>query len=236
MFNDNDILKITNFCIEKFNLINAKHPDEDFYQSLPFCIIDSIFSINSNYSSTKNSVKRFGEFFNLKLIRENKTTVYPCKDDQLSISNFIKLYETHGFEKMAINVYKNRQRTSTKNGILKSEAVFNFSKVIFDHGVDFFQDLEKIIGKEIFENDIKKIKGQSSGISLKYFYMLIGEYQHIKPDRMIMRFIQSITGKNPNALECQMLITSACDILKKRYPQLSPMLLDNQIWLYQRSI
>ena len=135
---------------------------------------------------------------------------------------------------MTERVYQNRQRTSTRMGILKTEAVLRFSKVLSRFGVEYLQDVQKVIGNLGFEAEIKKIPGQRSGISLRYFYMLVGEKNYIKPDRMITRFVEQVTGKSYSAEEITRLFIGACDLLVKDYPNLTPRMLDNLIWNYQR--
>ena len=41
---------------------------------------------------------------------------------------------------------------------------------------------------ELLEKKIKEIPGQKSGLSFKYFLMLVGNENLIKPDRMIIRY------------------------------------------------
>ena len=135
---------------------------------------------------------------------------------------------------LAIEVFRNRQRTSTKNGILKAEAVVRFLEVLKKSGVEYFQDVDKIVADEYFEFQIKKIPGQSSGIALKYFFMLAGRNEFIKPDRMIIRFLQSVTGKTHTLAECQSILTGVTEQLKASGYVVSPKELDNLIWNYQR--
>jgi len=233
-FDNNDTKKSVKYCLKNLDLKYAKPSDEDFYQNLPFCVIDAVFSIGVRYSSTRQVVIRFCEYFNLTRIRDVKIGEYPDRDEQLSLSEFIKLYDTHTLEEMTEKVYNNRQRTSSTSGILKSEAVLKFSKVLVNHSVEYFQDLGSAIGNENFESDIKRIPGQTSGVALRYFYMLAGKHKFIKPDRMIMRFIKAATGKDANVEECQQIVTAAYKILVKDFPHLTPMLLDNQMWRFQR--
>ena len=77
--------------------------------------------------------------------------------------------------------------------------------------------------------------GQSSAISLRYLYMLAGIKDYIRPDRMILRFIESAIGKTPSIENATALIVDTCDLFKTKYPSLTPRLLDNIIWKYQRN-
>jgi hypothetical protein len=107
--------------------------------------------------------------------------------------------------------------------------------VLLKFGVEYLQDVDKVVGNSAFEAEIQKIPGQRSGISLRYFYMLVGEKNYIKPDRMITRFIELVTGKSYTAEETTRLLVETCDLLVKDYPKLTPRTLDNLIWNYQRA-
>lgn len=231
MVKESNVKKLAEYCEANLDISSAELDDEYGYPSVPLCVIDAVFSIGANYVATQNTVRRFCEFFSIP----EKSEIYPPDTaDQLSISEFIKIYDEYGIEGMTERVYQNRQRTSTRMGILKTEAVLRFSKVLSRFGVEYLQDVQKVIGNLGFEAEIKKIPGQKSGISLRYFYMLIGEKNYIKPDRMITRFVEQVTGKSYSAEEITRLFIGACDLLVKDYPNLTPRMLDNLIWNYQR--
>jgi hypothetical protein len=166
---------------------------------------------------------------------QRTSEVHPApKDQQLSIPDFLKIYEKHSPKEMADNIYQNRQLTSTRSGILKAEAVLRFSQVLSDFGVEYMQDIHKVFENPAFEQEIKKIPGQKSGISIQYFYMLTGDENYIKADRMISRFIVAATGKTLNIDDARKAIVEVCKQLKADYPTLTPRGLDHAIWVYQR--
>ncbi|MBA3314340.1 MAG: hypothetical protein M3552_19225 [Planctomycetota bacterium] len=135
---------------------------------------------------------------------------------------------------MAAKAYGSRQRTSTKNGILKADAVGRFAHCLHAHGVDFFQDVPRVADSAQFEADIRAIPGQGSGISLQYFWMLAGSDDFIKPDRMVLRFPQSALSRSVAVREAGSLMRAACRQLAGKYPQLTPRILDHEAWKYQR--
>lgn len=227
-----EIQAVVSLCYDELNLKDAKLYGAFDYRSLPFCVIDSVFSINANYTSTENTVSRFCAHFGLQARSQKQP---PEIIDQMSVAAFIDLYQQYGIEGMATQVYQNRQRTSTRNGILKSDAVLRFSKVLAWFEVNYFQDVDRILDNPDFESHIMQIPGQASGLSLRYFYMWVGGEHHIKPDRMITRFIQSAIGRSPSIQDSYEIITGACEILAKNYPHLTPRVLDNLIWQYQRA-
>lgn len=232
IMNEQAVQALANFCESKLDLASADLGSEYHYQSLPLCVIDAIYSINANYTSTSNTVKRFCEHFNLKRIADERP---PSRAEQLSISAFIKLSDAYGVVGMAEKVYQNRQRTSTRSGILKAEAVLMFSRVLQGFGVEYLQDTEKVLGDLAFEQQIKSLPGQASGLSLRYFYMLAGSDDYIKPDRMIRRFIEAALNRPVNAQESHDVLVGACKQLAAKYPQMTPRLLDHVIWRFQQA-
>jgi hypothetical protein len=232
LVNESDVAKLAAFCEANLDIGTAVLGEEYGYPSVPLCIIDAVFSIGVTYTSTENTVRRFCEVFDIPQKSEKSP---PDTADQLSVSEFIRLYDEHGIDGITEKAYQNRQRTSSRGGILKAEAVLRFSEALSRYGVEYLQDVDKIVGNLEFESEIKNIPGQNSGISLRYFYMLVGEKNYIKPDRMIMRFVEQVTGKTFSIEEVTQLIIGACDILVKDYPILTPRLLDHMIWNYQRA-
>lgn len=233
---NSEVSKIAIFCEEKLELNKTQIIEEYNYQSLPLCVIDSIFSIGVKYESVKNVIKNVGDFLNIKT--HNKTiNEFPLKSDQISVSEFRNHLSNLNFEELSTKIFKNKQRTSTKNGILKSEAVIKFLDVLIKYNVEFYEDVQVIFENKSFEKEIQKIPGQASGISLKYFFMLAGNDNMIKPDRMIVRFLSSILNRDVKTEECLPLLLNVTSKLNKEgYIKLTPKILDNKIWVYQRNL
>jgi hypothetical protein len=217
----------------KLDLSDPLNPEEYAYQSLPLCILDAVFSINAKYESTRNVVGRYCRHYRLKQVRKDPLCLPPV-EEQEPISAFVEKISNLGPEKFAGMVLANRQRTSTKNGIMKSEAALRFAQVLKLHKVEYFQDVEKIQGKEDFENAIMEIPGQHTGITVRYFYMLAGSDDFVKPDRMILGFLRDQLGEKLSQDEAQRILSEASNVLKSEYPHLTTKTLDHHIWRYQR--
>jgi hypothetical protein len=232
---DDWIVKLADYCENTLDFKNASLSVEYYYQSLPLCIIDAVYSIGVKYEGTRNTVMRYCEYYGLPRIRQDKSSVPPA-DSQESIDNFAQKMKSTGVEYFAKAIFKNLQRTSSRQGILKSEAVLRFAECLQQNSVNFLQDIPKVIADDKFEKQIRAIPGQTSGISLSYFYMLSGSDDLIKPDRMILQFLENAIGQ-PCSVKCaQKLVSGACEILKRKYQHLSPRLLDNCIWKHQREV
>jgi hypothetical protein len=227
------------FCLNNLDL-SIQLAEEYYYPHLSMCVLDAIYSINANYNATKQVPIRYCEHFSLSKTRSAKTDTYPPVEEQESIDDFIKRMSSQSIEDIAKNILKNQQRTSTKNGILKADAVLQFAKILQEFGVSCFQDIakKKLMESPEFENRILSIKGQGSGVSLRYFFMLAGDQNSVKPDRMIKRFLSEISGCSPDNLsndEIQQVLVEIAGRLKaENGTSLSPRLLDNMIWQYQR--
>lgn len=214
-------------------LSGAVLANEYFYQSVPICFIDAVYSIGVRYSQVQRVVDNYCRHFNLRKTRENRNILPPI-DAQESTSDFLKKMQDIGVEIFTSEIFRNRQRTSTNSGILKAEAIYKFAEVLKKYEVNYLQDVPAVIQNLNLENDIKQIPGQRSGISLRYFFMLSGSEDFIKPDRMIQRFLESVLQRPIRIAESQHLLSEASDELKVSYPNITPRLLDNLIWQYQR--
>lgn len=225
---------VANFAQQVLPLKTAKLGEEYFYQSLPLCVIDAVYSISVKYAGVQNVVARYCNFTDQRRVRVDSKC--PPTSKQESISAFCNRSGQSDPNEMAVRVYRNRQRTSVTNGILKADAVIQFARCLQSHEVEYFQDVHRIADNPRFDEDIKNIQGQGSGISLKYFLMLAGFDNLIKPDRMVLLFLESALSRRVKVVEASPLLSLACEQLKPRHEHLTPRLLDHEVWKYQREI
>ncbi len=216
------------------DLEKAALNEEYFYQSLTLCVIDSIYSIGVKYEGTRNTVIKYCNFYKLTRIRNDRTSL-PETQDQESIGKFIEKIESSGIDFFTNCIFQNLQRTSSRSGILKCEAVLLMAKCLHRNGVEYFQDIHKVIDDKQFEKEVLSIRGQGSGISLSYFFMLSGSDDLIKPDRWIINFISAALELACSQSCALRLLSGACAILKLKYLHITPRLLDNTIWNHQRN-
>lgn len=216
------------------DLTNISLGEEYFYNSLSLCVIDAVFSIGVNYQSVQNTIRRYCDYYSLTPFRLHSKEDYPNHDHQETLDVFIKKIEDFGIEKFTNEVFQNRQRTSSQSGILKTEAVLKFAKILNEYSINSFVDITKDKIDPNLEKEIKHIPGQKSGISLRYFLMLAGNDNLIKPDRMIIRYVEGITSEKLSEREIILLIEGAVDILSKEYSKINARSLDYEIWNFQR--
>ena len=209
-------------------------PAEFFYASLPLCVIDAVFSIGVTYTSTRNTVVRFCEHQGWT---KSPGLDAPRAEGEHTISGFLTLFDGLTPDQMAEKLFGNRQRTSSRSGILKAEAVRRFAVALKETGIDDFCDLaeERLTAAE---TSVRWIPGQKSGISFDYFRMLAGDDNLIKPDRMVQRYIARALGEAPQYVspdKARKLLQGATLVLVQHGQDWSPRRLDHSIWKTESS-
>ena len=219
-----DIRTFANHCNVTLDLANAKDPCAGLYQNLPLCLLDAVYSMGVRYGSTRKVTARYAAYYGAAGTNANHT-----------VSEFLKNIENAGgTEIFAENVLNNRQRTATRNGILKSESCKLIAEELRKRGIETIAHFNDYPDKEDLDRAICATKSQSSGIMLKYLYMLAGDETMVKPDRMISRYIWSVFPHIKEHSDMVELVRRASDELRVSYPILCPRALDHSIWEYQR--
>lgn len=201
------------------------------YASLPLCVVDAVFSIGVRYGSTKKVVSNLCDYTGwtcFAITRENRGAGEPGTPDLAA------MFDTHGVEGMADMIFKNRQRTSSRSGILKAEAVLLWCRALTEAGIDTFTDLDQD-RREYAEAMILGLPGQSSGIGFDYFMMLAGDDNLVKPDRMVQRYLGDALklDTTPQPRQAAILVRLAARELCKRGQDWTPRSLDHAIWRFQ---
>lgn len=229
MYTQQDISQLVNKCKSNLDL-NKPDPNLSFPKSLPICILEAVFSMNVRNKSSNNVWKRYMEYYGI--LADPNTGI--CKPEH-TINDFINNANSfHSVDDFIDNVLKNRQRTSPTNGMLKAEAAIQVAKAFQNNGFNSLNDFNNTnYSHSQLDADICMVKGQSSGIMLKYLYMLAGSTNTCKPDRMLQKFIKS---DNPHieGNDIQSIMTDLVKLLNPKYPNLSVRGLDYLIWDYQR--
>src|ERR1035441_9554247 len=197
----------------KNDLDLTSRSEQTAYQSVTLCVIDAVYSINVRYEQVTNVVDRYCEEFGLAKERV-RNDVLPERIEQDAVTRLLSRMNPLGDEKFARDVFQNSGRTSTKNGILKARAVRLFAEALATNGVEYLQDVTSVLDSVSLERAVKRIPGQGSGISLKYFFMQAGIEELIKPDRMIQHYVESVLHRSVDIRECPELLAGAVADLK----------------------
>ena len=220
-----DTETIATFCQEHLNLGSIVWLGDEYgYPHLPLCFLDAVWLLGVRYQGVQGVVKRYVKWAGLDPSSAHTT------------AEFLEKLSGYSAEEAAVTIFGNRQRTSTRGGILKAEAVVRFARILEDSGIQTFEDLVQQEDElPLVEAKIRQIPGQTSGLSWRYFLMLAGASHLTKPDRQVLRFLKTATGKNFSIENAQALLVAVCEQLRSQYPPISPRELDHLIWQYQRA-
>jgi hypothetical protein len=195
----------------------------DGYDSVGLALIDAIWSIGVRYQSVENVIARYRA--------ERLASGHdPEADRPEDVRRFVEV--CGGPEGFALRV-RNRQRTSSRNGILKAEAVLHEARILEHEGVGVPADLADASEERLdhLRGRWSAVPGQASGISWRAFCMLVG-LAEIKPDRMIRRYVAGALGRSG---ESAVGVEEARDLVMATAAHLgvSPRELDYAIWSHQ---
>lgn len=119
---------LARYCIETLDFSKLQSSDDDYF-CIPLCVVDSVFSIGVKYESVLNVIANTCSYFSIdRKSKEDSSTFTTTK--------FLEQTATFDPDFLAESVFKNRQRTSARNGILKAAAVMSFLKELQKYGVE----------------------------------------------------------------------------------------------------
>lgn len=209
-----------------------KLPEEYNYSCLPLCLIDAIYSIGVSYTSTKNVVDKYCSKYGIERLKSTRS------EKKHKISDLIRNIEEYGtddndYNRYAKEILNNTQRTSSKNGVLKIQAVYECAKILDNNGIQTIEDFNRKYSDKIGKQ-YREVKGQSSGISLAYLKMLCGRADTIKTDRHIIRFLNKFYDEEITVDNAQMIMEEIINKLNYEYNNISLRELDYVIWEFMR--
>lgn len=177
------------------------------YRSVGLALIDAIWSMGVRYSGVLNVIAQY----TAARVEEDADAKLDAPEDLLA---FI---EGCGSADAFAETVNNRQRTSSRSGILKAEAVEKAAAVLASHGVSTPEHLHALDGSALaaIEADWRAIRGQGSGLSWEYFLMLCG-ISGVKADRHIRRFVAKaldVPEAQVSAADARALVIAASDEL-----------------------
>ena len=226
MITKHDISDFAEYCRKTLDLSNAEDSCAGLYVNLPQALCDAIFSMGVRYGAVRKVIANYISYNTVKNSSPNHT-----------ISEFLDtIEEVGGAEKFASDVLKNRQRAATRRGILKAESCRLVAEELKARGIETIADFNNYPDREELDRAILSTRSNKSGIMLKYLYMLTGDENMVKPDRMITRYIASAGISVLDNDEKVELVRAAAAELKSEFPNLVPRALDHAIWKYQRAL
>ncbi|MHA7289577.1 hypothetical protein ACX80V_08025 [Arthrobacter sp. MDT3-24] len=194
---------------------------DGYPNSLALCIIDSLFSTGSHYTSVINVVAEY-----CKYRRSQGGDPYTDGTQEL-LTTFDEVGDSAGWAKLV----NNHKPAHTKPGaLLKAEVIHRAAKTLKALDIMTLTDLRQRHAQDEDLTAVKKkwlkLPSQSSGVTFNYFLILAG-FQSVKPDRMVIRFVEEHAG-----LQGKLTPMQTAELIKqvaRLYPT-QPRRLDHIIW------
>ena len=223
--------------IEHCDMAMSPIPDMGYYSSVALCAFDAVFSIQSRYNSVVSPlIDRLCSMIDIPRHLENQS-VLPRIEEQIKVSEFQRRLRRLNCLDPATLAEKlnNRQRTSSRNGILKADAFLQYLEEFKSHEIETFQDVFSSEEKRAkLEQSLRKITGQN--VAVDYFFMLAGNKDDVKVDTWIKRFVHDALGKDIPESQIKQLFKEAAEYYRNNgYPDMTVRHLDHIIWNWQKS-
>lgn len=198
---------------------------DGYHGSLALCVVDSIWSLGIKYETVENVLRRYLSARGFRGLEDAQT----CSDGPGDLLEwFTSSSGCSGSSDRFAEIVGNRNRTSSTNGVLKSEAVVQACTLLKSMEINTTADL--IAHAHVVEPRwLTEIKGQASGISWKYLLMLAGQ-SGVKPDRMVKRFMQRMGAAA--TVSPDEFVQALVDAINQ--PAVDATAVDHQIWLLER--
>lgn len=163
-------------------------PRERRWVSLSLCIADAVWSIGAHYDNVVVPLVR-KIAAELSVDQPTISMSEPLGTDPLPLTRLA------GLTVDELIPLTNRQNTSTRGGIRKADAVLRHIEAFRAHGVSNLADAIELFGDEArfaaVNSDLRKIPGEGAhAVRRDYLWMLIGQDDLIKPDRMVLRWFK----------------------------------------------
>ncbi len=177
-------------CDELVEAVAALDPQprKQRWSSLSLCIADAVWSIGAHYDNVVVPlVRKLATEFGVE--QPTIPMSEPLGTDPLPLTRLA------GLTVDELIPLTNWQYTSTRGGIRKADAVLRHMRAFRAHDVSdlagaitLFTDDERFAA---VNSDLRKIPGEGAhAVRRDYLWMLIGQDDLIKPDRMVLRWFK----------------------------------------------
>jgi hypothetical protein len=202
------------------------------WTSLTWCVLDAVWSINSDYRSVVvPAVRRVASTFgdDEPLVHADAAHVA----DPVPLTEFLGKY---GDEETLVAV-TTRHRTSPRGGITKAAAAISYARILSAADVNTREDASQLLGSvgrlADVDRSLGEVAGEGGGVRRAYLWMLVGSDDRIKPDRMVVRFLAryGVTGTPATALAVMGEVAARLSTTDR---PVTPWMVDHAIWEHER--
>ena len=209
-------------------------PDMEYYSCVGLCAFDAVFSIQTRYESVVSPlVDRFCALMDIPRHAPNPHAL-PSIQEQVTVSVLCDKLRDYTPQSLA-DALHNHQRTSSRGGILKTEAFLQYLGVFQQFEVNTYQDVNHLADQNpAFEQALRNIRGQN--VAVDYFFMLAGDEDGVKVDTHLRNFVRDAVGRDLTPEQIKELFRRAVVHYRQNgYPDMTARHLDHIVWTWQKS-
>jgi hypothetical protein len=163
---------------------------------LSLCVIDAVFSIGARYSTTARTAHGYARAVKLRdpLLPAGRARNVIGTAHEEPLIRVVSRIDSQGVERWAAKELANRQRTSTRSGILEAQATRDYAAILVHADVSTLDDVALVLDDPArlanLEDELARVPGHGKhGVRLGYLWILAGDDQTVKPDRMVLRWV-----------------------------------------------
>ncbi len=206
-------------------------PRQRRWTSVTYCVLDAVWSIGISYERyVVPAVRRVATAAGDESPAVATDAAPP--HDPLPLSTFRAIYPAPE-QLVAVT---SSHRTSSRSGILKAEAALRYADVLTGFGIDTLADASKALMDtdrvDEISTALRRIPG--GGVRTGYFWMLVGDDDTVKPDRMILRFLDR-HGAPTDVLGAKTILRELAEHLTTPGRPVTPWMVDHAIWRAESS-
>jgi hypothetical protein len=199
---------------------------------LSLCVLDAVYSVGARYGGVARVCRAYAERAGLDPVtvahRDIATVLGTAAEQPLEA--FVADVHAVGVERFAGEVVRHRGRTSTRGGILKADAALRYAHTLLAHDVHHLGDLHRLFADADRFNQLEVRLRQVSGngardVRLGYLWMLTGQDDLVKPDRMVLRWLTRHSPTPVDPATARDLLAAVAQVVG-----CTPWELDHAIW------
>jgi hypothetical protein len=201
------------------------------WRSVTYCVVDAVWSIGIGYDAhVVPAVRR------VATAAGDASPVVATDDvpsaDPLTLTAFRATY----LSPESLVALTTSHRTSSRSGILKAEAALRYADVLTGFGIDTLGDASNALTDTNRVDEISTMLHRipGDGVRTGYFWMLVGDDDTVKPDRMILRFLDR-HGATTDVAGAKDTLRELATHLSTPERPVTPWMVDHTIWRAERA-
>ena len=221
--------------IAKAVLALNPQPRQYRWTSLTYCIVDAVWSIGSDYDNVVLKVVK-----DVAAVFKDESPTIPAQSllpkDPVPLERFLERFQRTD----ALLEVTNHQLTSTRNGSPKAHVVLEHAVRLRGANVDTLAEAQELLNDparaEVVDRTLRGLPGDGQhGIRRGYFWMLVGDDNQVKPDRMVLRWLHAQGSEVRSPATAAALLREVAESMSANGRPTSAWEVDHAIWLKQKS-